>query len=119
MLVAQLCRTLCNPMEWSPPGSSIHAIYLGKNTGVGCHFLLQGIFLTQGSNPGLHLCRQTLYHLSHQGNPKCLWDDFPGSPLAKNLPADAGDMGSIPGLGSSCQGATKPMRGKSIKGFGN
>ena len=36
-----------------------------KNTGVGCHFLLQGIFSTQGSNPGLPHCRQTLYHLSH------------------------------------------------------
>ena len=41
----------------------------GKNTGVGCHFLLQGIFPTQGSNPGLLHCRQTLYHLSHQGSP--------------------------------------------------
>ena len=39
----------------------------GKSTGVGCHFLLQGIFPTQGSNPGLLHCRQTLYHLSHQG----------------------------------------------------
>ena len=37
----------------------------GKSTGVGCHFLLQGIFLTQGSNPGLPCCRQTLYRLSH------------------------------------------------------
>ena len=40
----------------------------GKNTGVGCHFLLQGIFPTQGSNPGLLLCRHTPYHLSHQGS---------------------------------------------------
>ena len=40
----------------------------GKNTGVGSHSLLQGIFLTQGSNLGLPHCRQTLYHLSHQGN---------------------------------------------------
>ena len=39
-----------------------------KNTGVGCHFLLQGIFLTQGSNPGLLLCRQILYRFSHQGS---------------------------------------------------
>ena len=39
----------------------------GQNTGVGCHFLLQGIFPTQGSNPGLPHCRQALYHLSHQG----------------------------------------------------
>ena len=39
--------------------------FLGKSTGVGCSFLLQGIFLTQGSNPGLLHCRQTLYPLSH------------------------------------------------------
>ena len=37
----------------------------GRSTGVGCHFLLQGIFPTQGSNPGLPRCRQTLYPLSH------------------------------------------------------
>ena len=41
--------------------------FLGKSTGVGCHFLLQGIFPTQGSNPGLPHCRQKFYHLSHQG----------------------------------------------------
>ena len=41
--------------------------FLGKSTGVGCHFLLQGIFPTQGSSPGLPHCRQTLYHLSHPG----------------------------------------------------
>ena len=37
----------------------------GKNARVGCHALLQGIFLTQGSNPGLLLFRQIFYHLSH------------------------------------------------------
>ena len=42
--------------------------FQGKSTGAGCHFLLQGIFPTQGSNPGLPHCRQTLYCLSHQGN---------------------------------------------------
>ena len=41
----------------------------GKSTGVGCHFLLQGIFPTQGLNPGLLHCRQMLYPLSYQGNP--------------------------------------------------
>ena len=41
---------------------------LGKNTGVGCHFLLHGIFPTQGSNLGLLLCRKTLYPLSHEGS---------------------------------------------------
>ena len=42
----------------------------GKNTGVGFHVLLQGIFPTQGSNLGLLHCRQILYHPSHQGSPK-------------------------------------------------
>ena len=42
--------------------------FLGKNTGVDCHFLLQGIFLSQGSNPGLQHCRQILYCLSYQGS---------------------------------------------------
>ena len=41
----------------------------GKNTGVDCYFLLQGIFLTQGSIPGLLHCRKILYCLSHQGRP--------------------------------------------------
>ena len=48
----------------------------GKSTGVGCHFLLQGIFPTQGSNPGLSHCRQTLYHLSHQEVSKSTFDSF-------------------------------------------
>ena len=41
----------------------------GKNTGVACHFILQGIFLNQGLNPGLLNCRQILYQMSHQGSP--------------------------------------------------
>ena len=49
-------RLLC---PWASPG---------KNTGTGCHFLLQGIFLTQGSNLDLWHCRQSLYQLSHQGS---------------------------------------------------
>ena len=43
--------------------------FTGKTTVVSCHFLLQGIFPTQISNPGLPHCRQILYYLSHQGNP--------------------------------------------------
>ena len=49
----QLCLTLYDPMDCSPPGSSVHGYFPGKTTGVDCHFLLQGIFPTQGSN--LHL----------------------------------------------------------------
>ena len=68
-LVAQLCPTLCNPMDCSLPGSLVHAESPGKNTGVGCHAVLQGIFPTQVLNLGLPHCRQILYHLSHQGSP--------------------------------------------------
>ena len=51
-----------------------------KNTGVGSHSLLQGIFPTQGSNPGFPYCRQILYHLSHQGSPRILeWVAYPFS----------------------------------------
>ena len=53
---------------------------LGKNTEVGSLSLLQGIFPTQGSNPGLLHCRQILYQLSHQGSPRILgWVAYPFS----------------------------------------
>ena len=64
--VVQLFPTLCDPMDCSPPGSSVHGDSPGQNTGVGSHALLQQIFPTQGSNPGLLNCRQILYHLSHR-----------------------------------------------------
>ena len=59
--VTQSCLTLCNTMDspWSSPG---------QNTGVGSLSLLQGIFPTQGSNPGLPHCGQILYQLSHKGS---------------------------------------------------
>ena len=66
-LVAQLCPTLFNPMDCSPPGSSVLGHSPGKNTGVGCHALLQ-IFPTQWSSPGLTNSGWILYHLSHQGS---------------------------------------------------
>ena len=57
-----------NPMGRSLLVSSVHGESLGKNTGVGCQFLLQGIFLTQELNPGLLHCRQILYQLSYEGS---------------------------------------------------
>ena len=68
-LVVQLCPTLLWPHRLYPSRLLCPWNFSGKNTAVGCHFLLQGIFLTQGSNPGLLHCRQMLYHLSHQGSP--------------------------------------------------
>ena len=60
-------------MDCSLPGFSIHGIFSGKSTRVGCHFFLQGIFPTQGLNPSLLHCRQILYYLRHQGSPKSYW----------------------------------------------
>ena len=70
MLVTQ-CPTLCHPMD-----SSVSMV--GKNTGIGCRALLQGIFSTQEwKNLGLLHCRQLLYQLSYQYLPrKCLLEIF-------------------------------------------
>ena len=72
-------------MDYSPPGSSVHGDSLGKNTGVTCHALHQGIFPTQKPNPGFPNCRQTLYQLSHQGNPNTgyLPTKWVGSPVSR------------------------------------
>ena len=62
-----------------------HGLYnpwnsLGQNTAVGSCSLLQGIFLTQGSNPGLPHCRRIFYQLSHKGSPRILeWVAYPFS----------------------------------------
>ena len=68
MRVAQLCPTLGTPWTVQPARLLCPWNSSGKNTGVGCHFLLQGIFPTQGLNTCLLHCRQVLYHLSHQGS---------------------------------------------------
>ena len=67
VLVAQSRLTLCNSARLQPTRLPRVWDFPGKNAGVGCHFLLQGIFPTQGSNAGLPNCRQTLYSLSQQG----------------------------------------------------
>ena len=54
--------SFCNPMDYSPPGSPVHGDFPSKNTGMGSHFLFQGIFLIQGSNLCLLHCRWILYH---------------------------------------------------------
>ena len=81
-LVAQSSPIVCDPMDYSPPGSSIHGDSPGKNTGVHCHAFLQGIFPTQGSNPDILHCRQILYHLSPRGSPL----SYQGSPPRELLP---------------------------------
>ena len=71
----QLCPTLCDPMDCSPPGSSV--LFPGKNTGVSCHFLLQGIFPKQGSN-------SRLLHWQVESSPP------PGRPYYPSLPPSPG-----------------------------
>ena len=76
----QLCLTLCNLMDSSLPGSSVHGDSPGKSTGVGYLALLQGIFPTQELIPGLLHHRHILYPLSHQGSPwKLEWAAYPFS----------------------------------------
>ena len=59
-LVTQSCLTVCDPVDCSLPGSSLHGDSPSKNTGVAWHFFLQGSFLTWGLNWGLHHCRHSL-----------------------------------------------------------
>ena len=73
--VTQSCLTLCDPMN-----CTVRGILQAQNTGVGSLSLLQGIFPTQGSNPGLPHCRRILYQPSHKGSPRILkWVAFPFS----------------------------------------
>ena len=67
--IAQSCPTLCDPMDCSLPGSSVHGIFLAIVLEWIAISFSRGIFPTQGSNPGLPHCRQMLYSLSHQGSP--------------------------------------------------
>ena len=83
-LVTQLCPNLCDPMDCSRPGASLRGDSPGKNTGVRCHALLQGIFLTQELNRNLLHCGRILYQLS------CRWphdDASQSSPFHTQLPA--------------------------------
>jgi len=67
----QLFATSWTISSWNSPG---------QNTGVGKLSLLQGIFPTQGLNPGLLHCRQIFYQLSHKGSPRILeWVSYPFS----------------------------------------
>ena len=82
--VNELCLTLCDPVDcpWNSPG---------QNTGVGSLSLLQGIFPTQGSNPGLLHCRWFLYQLKHKWSPKILeWVAYTFSSRSSNTGIEPG-----------------------------
>ena len=74
--VTESCLTLCSPMGCSLPGVSVHRIFPGKNTGVGCHFLLQGIFPTQESNTESPEQAGRVFNTEPPGKPLnylCMW----------------------------------------------
>ena len=87
----------CNPMDCQDPPSRILQNSPGKNTGMDGHALLQGIFPTQGTNPGLPHCRWILYHLSHEGIPWILeWVAYPFS-RGSSWPGNRTGVSSIAG----------------------
>ena len=111
-LVTQSRLTLCDSMDLQPIRLLCPTNFPGKKTEVGCHFLIQGIFLTQGLNLGL-LC---LLHWQADSSPRATWevhihfrniyyslDKLRASQMVlvvKNLPANLGDIrdaGSTPG----------------------
>ena len=104
VLVAQLCLTLCNPIDYSPPGSSLHGIPRQEYWS-GCCSLLQGIFPTQGSNLSFPHCRQILLLFEPPGKPMYMYINmymgFPGGSTDKESTSNAGDLGSVPELGRS------------------
>ena len=129
MMVVRLLRVVSESL-WPHgllPARLLYPLdFPGKNTGGGCHFLLQGIFPTQGSNLGLLHCRWILYWLSYQGSSalnkagysihiwwmngytKCgvstRWNIIQGfscGSAGKEPACNVGDLGSIPGLGRS------------------
>ena len=82
--VAQLCLTLWDPRDCSMPGSSVLGDSTGQSTGEDSSSLLQGIFPTQGSNPGLPHCRRILYPQSHQRSLRIL--EWVAIPFSRDLP---------------------------------
>ena len=70
LLFSQLCLTLLRPHGLQPTRLPCSWDFPGENTGMGCHCLLQGIFLTQRWDPCLLHCRQILYQLNHKGSAK-------------------------------------------------
>ena len=108
MKVAQLCLTLCDPMD-----CIVHGILQARILS-----LLQGMFPTQGLNPGLQHCRQILYQLSHKGSPQ-------GNVLKRQIYKYRKQINGCLGLGSepNLQAGTGKLGGSgemySIIGLGN
>ena len=73
MQVTQSCPTLCDPMDCTLPGSSVHGILQSRILEWVAIAFSRGIFLIKVLNPGLLCCRQIPYHLSHQGSQRIIF----------------------------------------------
>ena len=92
-------KDLVKYRTWEPGlNYTVHGILQARSTGLGNLSLLQGIFPTQGSNPGVPQCRWVLYHLSHQGSPRILeWVAYPFS-RASSRPRNRTGVSCIAGV---------------------
>ena len=108
-IVTQSCSTLCDPMDYSLPGSSVPGDSPGKKTGVGCYALLQGIFPTQGLNPGLPRCRRILYLSELPTGEAQEYSSGQPIPSSEDLPNSGTEPGSpalqVDSLPTSSQGS--------------
>ena len=114
--VSKSCLILWDSMDCSQPGSSVHGDSPGKNTGVGCHFLFQGIFPTQGPNLDLLHCRWILYCLSHQGSPlevckPAVWRPCFRLSHMRAEPSQSGHLDDLDGNWGSAIGETEEDHG--------
>ena len=82
-LVPQPCLTLCDPVDCSPSGSSVHEDSAGKSTGVGYHALLRGIFPTPGIEPR---------------SPTMQVDSLPSEPPGKPMNTGVGSLSLLQGI---------------------
>ena len=88
----------CDPMDYSLPGSSVYGILQGKNTGVGCHFLLQGIFPTQGVSPGLPVFQTDSVLSERPGKPPNLINSHWTANTHTRGKLGKGDAGLMPSI---------------------
>ena len=113
MLIAQSCPTFCNPMDYSLGRLLCPWDSPGKNTGVGSHYHLQGIFPIQGLNPGILHHRRILYHLCHWKSHKQYGTRKPytGCRIFFCLDSQKRQSCSLSFLGCSCSCTWSPSLG--------
>ena len=123
---ALFCPPLCSPLNCRAPGSSAYQMFSGKNTAVGCHFLLRGSSPPRDwtvPSPVSSALQADSSPLSHQGSPIIVilstkHSGFPHSSVDKESVYNATDPSSIPGLGRSPgEGNGYPLQYSGLENF--